>query len=622
VALSVLSLLALSAPAHADAGAGSGARPATICTEVSLTTQAEVDAFSCTSVSGTLIITGPDITNLDGLTSLTSVGASLWLIDNPLLSDISGLSNLVSIGFDLRIMNNASLTNLDGLSSLTTAGRVDILDNQALTRVDGMPALTASGDGLRIENCDALVAIDGFPSLMSARNLIIDGCDALTSMDGLPALTFIEEELSIRGNAVLANISGLGALTSVGIRLVIWSNPQLTCVSGPVSLNNVALEFTLLQNPMLDVCVAFGPLFTSGTFGALTLGSNLPGCNLQSEIVASWEATGPFVITDDTAGTAVNDGVIDPGEYVGASGGIGSGFGRVIGLGSRIHLDSDLGGALNIALETCGGGLFDQGVIYVDSQPGGSPSTALFTDNADPLRAAISALAQNGSGDRSDITFAPGFEADFAIGFEAGFAGVWALVEGGAHTFLTTANINPAGAPVAGEFEIDLALADLGLSPGDSFDYVVTYVNSMNAFRSDEFHGVSLATVGPGNIGQNPISLAAGDWNTFEWAGPVSAEPVLEAPASFALRGSHPNPFGASTTIAYELPRTSRVELRVLDAAGRLVRVLESAEKGPGRHSAVWNGRNGSGERVANGVYFYRLEAGEFRETKKVVHVR
>ncbi len=61
--------------------------------------------------------------------------------------------------------------------------------------------------------------------------------------------------------------------------------------------------------------------------------------------------------------------------------------------------------------------------------------------------------------------------------------------------------------------QIDFSMSDIGLTAGDTFRYVITYLAS-NAYRSDEFHGVSSSTVS-GNLGWASISLAVGDYNTF-----------------------------------------------------------------------------------------------------------
>ena len=89
------------------------------------------------------------------------------------------------------------------------------------------------------------------------------------------------------------------------------------------------------------------------------------------------------------------------------------------------------------------------------------------------------------------------------------------------------------------------------------------------------------------------------------------------------LLGNYPNPFNPKTTIAFELPKRKTVTLRVFDMAGRLVRELIGAEVyTPGSHGIVWNGRDDNGRQVASGTYFYRLEAGSYSETKRMVLIK
>ena len=90
-------------------------------------------------------------------------------------------------------------------------------------------------------------------------------------------------------------------------------------------------------------------------------------------------------------------------------------------------------------------------------------------------------------------------------------------------------------------------------------------------------------------------------------------------PDSYGLLPNRPNPFNPTTTISYDLPRATNVRLVVYDVQGREVRELVNATQPPGRHDFVWDGRNASSEPVASGVYFYRLMAGEFVQTKKMV---
>lgn len=104
------------------------------------------------------------------------------------------------------------------------------------------------------------------------------------------------------------------------------------------------------------------------------------------------------------------------------------------------------------------------------------------------------------------------------------------------------------------------------------------------------------------------------------YGGTVTAAETPVAAASLVLYQNTPNPFNPSTTIRYEVPSgASRVTLRVYDVGGRLVRTLVDGPVTAGPATAVWDGRTRSGEIAASGVYFYELQAGGARETRRMV---
>jgi uncharacterized protein (DUF1501 family) len=90
-----------------------------------------------------------------------------------------------------------------------------------------------------------------------------------------------------------------------------------------------------------------------------------------------------------------------------------------------------------------------------------------------------------------------------------------------------------------------------------------------------------------------------------------------EQPVTFALRQNYPNPFNPSTTIEYDVAEESQVSLTVFNELGQEVRRLERGVKQRGRHSAAFDASG-----LASGVYFYRLTAGGFTETKRMMLVR
>jgi hypothetical protein len=85
-------------------------------------------------------------------------------------------------------------------------------------------------------------------------------------------------------------------------------------------------------------------------------------------------------------------------------------------------------------------------------------------------------------------------------------------------------------------------------------------------------------------------------------------------PTRFSLDQNYPNPFNPSTTISFGLPSKSFVSLRVFDALGREVSILLAEELPAGTYARQWNAGN-----APSGVYFYRLQAGSFADTKKLL---
>jgi len=90
-------------------------------------------------------------------------------------------------------------------------------------------------------------------------------------------------------------------------------------------------------------------------------------------------------------------------------------------------------------------------------------------------------------------------------------------------------------------------------------------------------------------------------------------------PPQKMLSQNYPNPFNPSTTIKFNLPKTSNVKLDVYNIKGQHVRTLENGLLNQGVHSVVWNGTDDNNQNVASGVYFYRLTANGQSETKKML---
>ncbi len=95
-----------------------------------------------------------------------------------------------------------------------------------------------------------------------------------------------------------------------------------------------------------------------------------------------------------------------------------------------------------------------------------------------------------------------------------------------------------------------------------------------------------------------------------------------ELPREFALLQNYPNPFNPTTTIKYQLPVSTPVKLTIFNLLGQQVRTLVDETQPAGYRTIQWNGRNDAGTQVASGVYFYRIQAKNFLQTKKMLMLR
>lgn len=99
----------------------------------------------------------------------------------------------------------------------------------------------------------------------------------------------------------------------------------------------------------------------------------------------------------------------------------------------------------------------------------------------------------------------------------------------------------------------------------------------------------------------------------------IAFEVMGNVPAKFSLSQNYPNPFNPMTTIEYSLPEQSQVKLEVFNVLGQRVKTLADVVQPAGRHRMVWDGKDAQGKDVASGIYFYRLQAGEFTDSKRMV---
>jgi len=85
------------------------------------------------------------------------------------------------------------------------------------------------------------------------------------------------------------------------------------------------------------------------------------------------------------------------------------------------------------------------------------------------------------------------------------------------------------------------------------------------------------------------------------------------------LHPAYPNPFNPSTTLRYDLPEKTTVNIIIYDMLGRQVKTVVNTTQEAGFKSVIWDATNSQGKSVSAGVYFYQIQVGGFVQTRKMV---
>jgi beta-glucanase (GH16 family) len=180
--------------------------------------------------------------------------------------------------------------------------------------------------------------------------------------------------------------------------------------------------------------------------------------------------------------------------------------------------------------------------------------------------------------------------------------------------------------PTAGDYRFDVRVASL--STGGSFHLIFNGINQTGPVAVPVTGGWQTWTTVPATA-----TLAAGtqvmrfvadtdgfNLNYFDVATVPTAVGRGGRPAVAALHPCYPNPFNPATTIRYDVQEDVPVTLAIYDVAGKRIRTLvDEQSSDAGRYELTWDGRDQRGQVVASGVYFYRLDAGGFSETRRMV---
>ena len=184
------------------------------------------------------------------------------------------------------------------------------------------------------------------------------------------------------------------------------------------------------------------------------------------------------------------------------------GFGNVL-TGGTLNVQNN-GTNVNFILTKGSGDFNDATVIYIDSKTGGFAGTSTFVDVVDNMKKGVSGF--DGT-NRSAVTFATGFNADYAILLKPNapdnFGGLYELGSL-THNFVTSVNLTPSNSVSSATYSFTCTKAQLGIVGTVAFRFIASHLNATNAFRSNEAIGFTIAG---GNVGQAPVTATT--WATY-----------------------------------------------------------------------------------------------------------
>jgi hypothetical protein len=163
----------------------------------------------------------------------------------------------------------------------------------------------------------------------------------------------------------------------------------------------------------------------------------------------------------------------------------------------------------------------------------------------------------------------------------------------------------------------EMAFLETMLQSGESTSAWVEYsvlseaIDSLNVVTGDWMLAVT--------DGIDSVDASNGPYSFTIDATAMAIDPAILIPEIFALHQNYPNPFNPVTTLRYDLPEDALVNITIYDMMGRVVKTMVNSQQNTGYKSVRWNATNDKGSPVSAGLYLYTIQAGDFRQTKKMV---
>ncbi len=532
-----------------------------------------------------------DISSLANLTSLTELGLSTNQI-----SDISSLANLTSLT-DLSLSYN-QISDISSLANLTSLTRLSLFNNQ-ISDISSLANLTSLI--MLYLHSNQISDISSLANLTSLIHLRLES-NQISDISSLANLTSLAE-LHLESNQI-SNISSLANANLTSLTYLYLSSNQISDISSLANLTSLT-KLSLFTNQISDI----QPLVDNSGIDSgdrVDLYSNPLNYNSQKTLIPTLEGRGVDVnyyakgtITQDSAG---------PPTW-------------------SYTLTRQAGFIYNWFYE--GGGITGASVT-------GAAATAGWTVEFTPTLVTFSNDTQLTSGSVSgfEITGSQGGTGSWLSGRGSG------LIEGPAYTIgdvsgdgiVTAYDASLVLKYIVGLTELSVEQKQVADVTDDgtitALDAALILQYSVGLITEFPNQGAPMLTV----IDENQLlTKIIGELENISLT--KEQKHVLEQlrrqikPKQTVLLPNYPNPFNPETWLPFKLVDDSPVTIQIYNAKGQLIRTIALGNRNAGIYttkakSAYWDGRSSNGEKVASGVYFYRLQAGDFSATRRMVIVK
>jgi parallel beta-helix repeat protein len=571
------------------------------------------------NATGRQVFSYPVIENviIDNNYSHNGGGLGIFRVVGPVLTNVT-ISNNVASAFgggvfsyvsgvtmtNVTITENQNLGNGQG-GGIMLANTSGTFDNMTITN---NTAVGSHGGGIWTNHSDDWVM----------TNSIISGNSAGWFGGAICMLTSAPTMINV---AMINNTAGWGA----GAACAMWSSPALKqcLISGNTGDGGGGgiQAFGEGAFPIIEDCKISGNTATGNGGGILLDGAD--GAKLTRVIIVNNHANGIIGGIDVTGTNAAMTNVTLSANTSGQGGAIGVFGGGHVELTNSIvwnhdgpgNFATDGTGTINITYSDIEGG-FD-GIGNIDEDPlfaGIHPQNDFYSLQENSPCIDVGTADTDGNG-VDDITSYYGIAPDMGA-FE-----------------YSLPDPPPPPAPLGLGYEIQGSSVVLTWDHDDTMPIMYYSVEKSldTSFTSDvEVHYALSNNFIDTDVEENTqyfyrISYYVGQWSEYSDIIAVVFNAVMavaetgNVPAVYSIHQNYPNPFNPMTTINYELPRKGFVNIRVYDLMGRNIRSLINTVQDAGYRSVQWNATNDLGQPVTAGMYIYTIQAGDFRQTKKML---